>query len=128
MRAFLTGLLLATPLFLGGCSAFTADSPPLPDSTMVRLLIELHLADGRAQVEQDLTLALRDSIFLYYGVDRLDYEATLDYYADQPEAYVTLYEQVLDSLNAQRGSFNRPAPTPPPASPTPPLQGRIAPD
>lgn len=89
---------------LGGCSGFSSDAQPIPDSTFTRILTELHLAEARDNLDEAAyPRALRDSIFARYGVQPADFDATLDYYSRRPEAFEALYQPVIDSLEALQG-------------------------
>lgn len=94
---------------LAGCSGFSSDEKPLPDSTFARILTEIHLADARDAIETPAPPALRDSIFARYNVDSSAFDATLDYYSRHPKAFETLYGSVIDSLQSlQRPEGHRP--------------------
>jgi hypothetical protein len=113
----LPSTLLAALLTLPACSAIISEEPPITDSTMVEVLIELHLTDARADLHYDLAPALRDSIFFKYGLDEQRFLEILDYYADHPEAYAAVYTTVLDRINDERMQQGASAPlddAPPP--------------
>ncbi len=97
-----SAILLAGLLTLSACSAITSEDPPIADSTMVEVLIELHLADARLDLQYDALPAVRDSILLKHGLDEPRFRAILDYYADHPEAYSALYTTVLDRISDER--------------------------
>ena len=98
------GLALMFLLLLPSCVSqpLTEVTAPIADSTMVQLIIELHLAEARAQVSQSDQTASRDSIFFHYGVEKDDFEAAMDYYAGNPDAYVRIYSEALDKLSDER--------------------------
>lgn len=103
------GALLAGAVFLGGCSSFSPEEPPVADSTFVRVLTEFHLVAAREQINQDSSLVgVRDSILKTYGVTQAELEAAMDYYDERPAAYELLYGAVLDSLNAYQSELRRP--------------------
>ncbi len=97
----LAALALGAMLVLAGCSAFLSDAPPVPDSTLVEVLTDLHLAKARSELDEPPP-ALEDSVLHHHGLTRADYDAALDYYAEHPDAYLALYDQVLNHLNAER--------------------------
>ena len=99
---FLKYILLAALLTLSACSAITSEAPPIADSTMVEVLIELHLAEARLDLQYDLVPAVRDSILFKHGLDEPRFLAILDYYADHPEEYSALYTTVLDRISDER--------------------------
>ena len=94
--------LLVGLLTLSACSAITSEEPPIADSTMVEILIELHLTDARLDLQYDLLPAVRDSILFKHGLDEPRFLAILDYYADHPEEYSALYTTVLDRISDER--------------------------
>lgn len=103
-------ILLALGL-LGGCSPFSSDPKPLPDSTFTHLLMELHLAKARRYVDAPSPRGLRDSIFARYGVQPAAFDTTLKYYSRRPEAFKALYQPIIDTLEAlQRARPSSPAP------------------
>lgn len=94
------GLLLLGAL-AGGCRTGTSGKA-VPDSTMVKLLVELHLAHGRVEVTDRPLEFPRDSILRVYGVDSSAYANAIAYYAEHPEEYSSVYGRVLDRLSAER--------------------------
>lgn len=96
---------------LSGCSSFSS-SPPLPDSTFSRLLMEMHLVSARASRETALPAGIQDSILRRYRVDPEAFDATLRYYSRRPARLDALYDGVVDSLNAleQRSRYRGTAP------------------
>jgi hypothetical protein len=99
--------LLAAALavcLLAGCSRFSSDPRPVPDSTFTRLLTELHLAAARRDLDAPYPPDLRDSVLARYGVRKAAFDTTLQYYSRRPEAFKALYQSVIDTLRAlQRG-------------------------
>jgi len=96
---------------LSGCSGFSSDEKPLPDSTVTTVLAELHLAKARTMVEDSVPAHLRDSVFARYGVDSTAFYATLDYYSRRPEAFEAVYASVIDTLQSVQYPGNgRPTP------------------
>ncbi len=103
--------LLALAAGLPACSSMATDEPPVADSTMVEVLIELHLAAARLDLRKDLPPAEREAILARHGLDTLRYGQVMAYYAEHPQAYVDLYSQVLDRLSAERAEHNSRWPT-----------------
>lgn len=99
------GLLLCITLSssLVACSSFSPDERPLPDSTLVDVLMEFHLAQVRTHHFGDTTfVALRDSILSHYDIPEAQLEEALRYYSRHPSAYASLHDAVRDSLEAHR--------------------------
>ena len=97
MAGAITGLVL-----LMGCSGFSAGDEPLPDSTFTRLLTELHMASIRQSQDVATPPGLRDSILARYDVEPSEFEATLRHYTRRPDRLETMYQTVIDTLQALR--------------------------
>jgi len=93
-----------------GC-ADPREEPPLADSTMVEVMIDLHLAVARAEVTQQVPAGIRDSIFTTHAVDSSAYARTIWHYAQNPDKYEHIYGEVLDRLNSERIPLGPPDPT-----------------
>lgn len=104
----LLAALVVLSLSVPGCSIFTAEEPPIPDSTMVDVLVGLHLAEARSEVDGPLPAGMRDSILSRHGLTPSDYEAAVAHYADHPETYSDIYDRVLDRLSAERHGLREP--------------------
>jgi hypothetical protein len=97
---------------LPACSSFSSSSPPVPDSTFSRLLVEMHLLSARASRDGQLPAGVQDSILRRYEVRPEAFDATLRYYSRRPSQLDALYDGVVDSLNAleQRSRYRGTAP------------------
>lgn len=95
-----TASLAAVLGLLSGCSGFSSNEKPLPDSTFTTMLTELHLAKARTLIEDSIPADLRDSIFARHGVDSTAFYATLDYYSRRPKAFEAVYSTVVDTLQS----------------------------
>ncbi len=84
------------------------DAPPVPDSVMVEVFIELYLLQARVEVLHEDETARRDSILLHYGLDRQTFEAQMTYYAEHPEVYMDVHTEALDKLSSERYETNSP--------------------
>lgn len=94
---------------LSGCSGFFSDEKPLPDSTFVHMLTEIHLAKARTAAENPVPEGFRDSLFARNEVDPAAFDATLEYYSEHPDAFQRLYSGVIDTLQSlQRPQKQRP--------------------
>lgn len=103
------GVFLLGTLFLSGCSSFSSEGPALPDSTFTRVLVETHLMTARSRLETAFPPALPDSILQRYDVDRNEVDATLRHYSEHPGEFASLYNSVIDTLNAIRQRRSRSA-------------------
>ncbi|GIV60270.1 DUF4296 domain-containing protein [Rhodocaloribacter litoris] len=98
------GLVLAMSLCTA-CSSLSPDAPPVADSTLVEVFIDLHLAAARADLYRDLPPGTRDSVLARHGLTPEEFEAAIRYYVEHPDAYVELYTRVLNRLNEERQGF-----------------------
>ena len=96
------GATLSLLLLAGACSNPIAEAPPVPDSIMVEVLVDLHVAERRHALEQDVGRPLRDSILTRHGLDAEVYAEAMAYFAAHPDRYATLYGDVIDDLRADR--------------------------
>lgn len=101
--------LVAVALFASGCGSNGGASSELPDSLMVEVLVDVHLADARAHVTGEPADSLRAEALGRYNLDTLDLRRMLEYYAGHSDEYLPLYDDALDRLlREQRGA---PAPS-----------------
>jgi len=105
---FLSYALVFLLLGLGACSPFLSEEPPLSDSTMVEVLIELHLARARHDIQQDLPPTLHDEILDAYRLTEQQFQETMAFYVDHPETYTAVYTRVMDRLAAERDPVEAP--------------------
>lgn len=78
------------------------EEEPLPDRTFTRVLTDLHVAAMRRSVDIPTSPHLRDSIFAHHNVQADEFEATLRHYSRHPDQFETLYQTVIDTLQALR--------------------------
>jgi len=99
-------------LSLAGCSSGTTRPPPLPDSTLSRVLVEMHLLSARASRGEGLPPGAPDSLLRHYGLERRDVEEALRYYSRRPARLNEIYDAVIDTLGAleQRTRYRQTAP------------------
>lgn len=86
-------------LLVWGCAPDTRS--PIPDSTMVNVMVELHLLNARMDLSGRPIEHARDSILHGYGIDSASYEGALHYYAEHPVEYGAIYGQVVDALASE---------------------------
>lgn len=105
-------LVLLWGATLPGCSLFSSSPPPVPDSTLTRVLVGMHLSTARAQFDTAaVPRRLADSVLARHGMDSSDLDAALRYYSKRPQAFETLYDGVIDTLRATRQRQSTPADT-----------------
>jgi len=90
---------------LSGCSGLFSDEPPLPDSTFTRVLVDLHLTTARGKRFSKTPEGIRDSLFLHHGIQHEDFDATLQYYTNNPQEFKSLYDAVIDTLNSLQNRY-----------------------
>jgi len=106
--------LAAAPLAAGlaGCGA--GDRPPrgvLADSTLVEVLVGVHLAAARAAHTGEPAESLRVAALAHAGTDTTALREALNAYAQRPAALVAVYDRVLDRLAQADDGAVLPAPT-----------------
>ena len=106
-------LALAVLLSLSACSSSTAEAPTVPDSMLVDVLVGLHLAEARAQLQGaqfqgEVPENMRDSILARYHLDADRFAAIMEYYVAHPDSYATLYRNVLNRLSNERATLTLP--------------------
>lgn len=100
--------LLLLLLLLTGCSQASQDAP-VADSTLVDVLVELHLLEGRRYVLGDSArVPSADSIYARYEVTEGAVEDRLADLRTRPDSFETLYGNVLDRLARERSELTAP--------------------
>ena len=96
---------LCVLMLCGGCSGEEAPSDDVVvDSLHADLLIDLHLADARAEVTGESAESLRSEALAAHGLDSLELSALLEQYSEHPETAVALFERAAEQLSTeQRG-------------------------
>jgi len=104
-------LILLVLLFLSACSGtVSADRPPLPDSVFTAILVDLHLVDADLALgdatdrvpdisDRGPVGGARDSVLASNGATAAEFEETVTWWAERPEEFLTLYENVLEKIN-----------------------------
>ena len=95
-------VVMTGALHFMGCMGFAGQESGAPDSTMVVVFIELHLASARQSLDYDAIPGMRDSILARHGLDSAKFAAAMDYYADHPIEYSALTSKVIDRLSGER--------------------------
>lgn len=106
---------LAVLVAFSACTLPVTSDPPTSDSTLVQVLADLHTLRARDEIRGDVTPEQYEAVLRQHGLDSTQFNATLDYYVEHPEDYLTLYDEVLDRLN-QIWMAERPTPHPLPDS------------
>ncbi|MES3629134.1 MAG: DUF4296 domain-containing protein [Longimonas sp.] len=95
--ALLGALLLVSA---GGCQN---GAPPVDESTMRTVLVDLHLGEARPNAPAVDARPPPDSLLARHGLSRAQFEAAHAYYAERPSVYRDIYQEVVDSLRAIQG-------------------------
>ncbi len=77
-------------------------APPLSDSIMVQIIVELHLAEAKVELLKEDQLNFRDSILTHYKVSLEEFEANMAFYRENPDAYHKIYSTALDKMSDER--------------------------
>jgi len=94
---------LCVLILCAGCSGREAPvDDVVVDSLHAEVLIDLHLADARAEVTGEPRDSLRGVALAIHQLDSLALKAILDQYAQHPEEAVALYEQAGEQLTTER--------------------------
>ncbi len=97
-RGILPGVLA---VLLAGCVQTPERVMVIPDSTLIVVLADLHLADARARLPEQ-AVGLRDTVLAFHGLDEALFQKAMDSFDAHPEDLTNLYNTVLDKLNATR--------------------------
>jgi len=108
-----TGLfLLLVVVIMASCKGDTKDL--IPRRKLVRLLAEIHIADGiaveniaqRTGPRIDST-SLYSALFRKHGVTRAEFDSTMTYYSTRPEELQKFYTQVTAILKKKEAQLKR---------------------
>lgn len=98
--------LIFIGLVIISCSRDSRPENLYEKSTMVSVLIQVHLAEARAkslEMSPDSAMAYylfqQREIFERFGIDSVDYRKSFEYYSKEIGIMDEIYEAVLDSLN-----------------------------
>lgn len=92
---------VALVLLITACGNST-EAPTAPDPALVAALVDLHLADARAETTGENRDSLRAAALARHGLDTTSVHRTLDRLAERPEEAALLFQHVTDSLTAER--------------------------
>lgn len=92
-----TAVLLLLVLTTSACT--DRRERPIADSVFVEILTDLHLAEAQVTMEGAPAGPLRDSVLMRHGATETELDATFEFYARDPDAYLELYDRVIARLN-----------------------------
>lgn len=91
---------------IAGCGSDR--SKPVADSTMVDVLVEMHILNARIQITDRPVVGALDSIYYRYGIDSTAFTRAMAYYAEYPDEYAEVYSRVVDELASERAPISGP--------------------
>ncbi|GAB3333685.1 hypothetical protein GCM10027299_41440 [Larkinella ripae] len=99
-------------VLLPACQNSTVEAPKnlIPETTMARILTEIHLAEARVtklnRISQDsntlIYKRLEKHIFQKFQVDTAAYSKSYTYYSSDPEKLADIYKQVTEELERRK--------------------------
>ena len=95
-------MVLCTVLAMAGCQQEEILTPVMTDSLYQAVLIDLHLAAGRAEVVDTSTYYLKDSIFSAHNISEGDYEQMTEFLLQNPTRHEKILSDALDELGRER--------------------------
>lgn len=102
-------ILLGCVVGTTGCGGGSKDGPPIPDSLLVDVLVDVYSATARAHLESLNADSARAEAVARFGLDTADLTRTLNYFAENPDSASKFYQGALDSLvRIQRELRSRP--------------------
>ncbi|GAB5519277.1 MAG: hypothetical protein RhofKO_15280 [Rhodothermales bacterium] len=88
---------------LSGCTAVNAPPDVTADSSLVDVLTDLYLLEGRVRFDGAAThLPNRDSLLAAHGLTEAAFIERMNTYREHPEAFYDLQKEVLERLNLER--------------------------
>ncbi|MFB9841686.1 DUF4296 domain-containing protein [Mucilaginibacter ginsenosidivorans] len=107
-------LFFSLLLFCGACGGDRVPDNIIQPDRMTRLLTEIHITDGSMYN----VMQVPDSLFKYgtakylmvfksFHTDSNQFKKSLQYYSQNPELLVKMYEQVSDVLKKKSDSLNK---------------------
>jgi len=78
----------------------------------VNLLVEIHITDGiihkkplTRMEKEDLTFSYYPGILKKYGLNRAEFDSTIYFYAQYPDEFVKIYDEVLKILSIKETEY-----------------------
>ncbi len=95
-------------IFFAACSADKVPSGIIKEKEMVKVLVDLHIADGYANVhytdvERRRVQVIYQALYKKYNTDSLSIRRSIEYYTRHPDVMITLYDQVNAQLEEMSG-------------------------
>ncbi len=87
----------------------------IPEEQMVLILADVHIIESAMLIERNRGKnAASQAGFYYtglfkkYGISRKRYQQNLEYYRDDPDTFIKLYEKVVRELTGREKNFVKP--------------------
>lgn len=97
---------------LSSCSLFKSSDELLPESTLVDVLVDIHMADGILAVKGYNIVRDSSKIELVYNdvmkkhnITQKQFDKTIKYYTKSPREFELVYEQVSEELSKIDSKF-----------------------
>lgn len=100
--AGLSAVAVTVLIIAAGCGEPARSDRTLPDSTLIEVLMDLHLAGARLQMEPAISPGLRDTVLARHGLDSTSFLEAMAWYEEHPDEYVAVYGTVVDRLAEER--------------------------
>lgn len=108
-------VVLAALIFTS-CSSGKLEVPEgiLPDSTMRKIIVEMHIADAAASISNTSPVLpqFRPEMFYEttlekYGTDREQFLASIKFYSQNSKELSRIFEEALEEVSKQQAEENR---------------------
>ena len=101
-RRLAAGILCLAVSALAACGGNAP--PPVPDTTMVVVLAEMHLLQAGQELTEVGAGKAQDSLLATHGLDSTAWANAIAWYTSHPETFVGIYGRVVDTLQVQQMS------------------------
>lgn len=95
------GAVTAAAFLCAACGAPSNTALTASDSLMADVLVELHLLQARTSLGFGAPNVPKDSLLATYGLTQEDFDDRMEFYAEHPAVYSTVYNQVMDHLGRE---------------------------
>ena|SRR5210317_1663257 len=109
-------LIISVLAVLMACGDEAPDPIPadvMEKEDMIPLIVDLQILEshfqrqfGRVDLFKSALDSSSESIFVDHGVDRVIYEKSLNFYAENPDTLYVIYEAALDTINFRLDRMN----------------------
>lgn len=107
-------LFFSVTLFWCGCKSDSVPNKFIQPNVMARLLVQIHVVDGslynNTQVPDSLYkygMGKYLAVFKKFGTDSAQFRKSMDYYSEEPDKLMAIYDKVDLQIKALSDSVNR---------------------